>query len=67
VAHNFYFKFIPEARHYNNEEVNAYIDNLLANDPMHTWMSQNTAEIKKAIKDGEFQKIYEQLFDQKMM
>jgi len=47
--------------------VNAYIDNLLANDPMHTWMSQNTADIKKAIKDGEFQKIYEQLFEQKMM
>jgi len=67
VAHNFYFKFIPEARHYNNEKVNAYIDNLLANDPMHTWMSQNTADIKKAIKDGEFQKIYEQLFEQKMM
>jgi hypothetical protein len=67
VAHNFYFKFIPEARHYNNEKVNAYIDNLLANDPMHTWMSQNTADIKKAIKDGEFQKIYEKLFGAKMM
>jgi hypothetical protein len=30
-------------------------------------MSQNTADIKKAIKDGEFQKIYEELFGQKMM
>lgn len=63
VAHNFYFKFIPEARHYNNAKVNTYIDNLLANDPMHTWMSKNTADIKKAIKDGEFQKIYQKLFN----
>jgi len=67
VAHNFYFKFIPEARRYNNKKVNAYIDDLLKNDPMHTWLNQNTDEIKKAIKSGEFQKIYQQLFDQKMM
>jgi len=67
VAHNFYFKFIPEARHYNNVKVNTYIDDLLTNDPMHNWMSKNTADIKKAIKDGEYQKIYEKLFDQKMM
>ncbi|PLX40659.1 MAG: hydroxylamine oxidoreductase [Deltaproteobacteria bacterium] len=62
VAHNFYFKLIPEARHYNNAKVNAYIDNLLTNDPMHNWMSTNTGEIKKGIKSGDFQKIYEKLF-----
>lgn len=62
VAHNFYFKLIPEARHYDNEKVNAYIDNLLKNDPMHTWLSSNTGEIKKAIKSGDFQKIYQKLF-----
>jgi len=62
VAHNFYFKLIPEARHYNNEKVNAYIDNLLKNDPMHTWLSSNTGEIKKAIKSGDFQKIYKNMF-----
>jgi len=64
VAHNFYFKLIPEARHYNNPKVNAYIDDLLANDPMHQWLSKNTEEIKKAIKSGEFQKIYAQFFSQ---
>ena len=42
VAQNFYFKLIPEARQYNNEKVNAYIDNLLKNDPMHKWLSSNT-------------------------
>jgi len=62
VAHNFYFKLIPEARHYNNAKVNAYIDDLLTNDPMHKWMSTNTGEIKKGIKSGDFQKIYEKLF-----
>ena len=62
VAHNFYFKLIPEARHYNNEKINAYIDDLLENDPMHTWLSANTVEIKKAIKSGDFQKIYQNLF-----
>jgi len=46
----------------NNPKVNAYIDNLLTNDPMHKWMSSNTGEIKKAIKSGEFQKIYSEMF-----
>lgn len=67
VAHNFYFKLIPEARHYNNEKVNAYIDDLLTKDPMHTWMSQNTADIKKAIQSGEFQKTYDKFFDEEKM
>lgn len=64
VAHNFYFKFIPEARHYNDAEVNKYIDDLFANDPMHQWFSTNTGEIKSAINAGEFQKIYSDLFTQ---
>ena len=63
VAHNFYFKLIPEARHYDNAKVNAYIDDLLANDPMHQWLGKNTDDIKGAIKSGEFQKIYAELFD----
>ena len=63
VAHNFYFKFIPEARHYDDPEVNAYIDDLLNNDPMHKWLNTNTKEIKAAINSGEFQKIYMELFD----
>lgn len=63
VAHNFYFKFIPEARHYNDPEVNAYIDNLLQNDKMHNWMNKPTSELKEAIRSGELQKVYEGLFD----
>ena len=64
VAHNFYFKFIPEARHVGDDEVNAYIDDLFANDKMHTWFNTNTADIKSAIKSGEFQKIYSEMFVQ---
>ena len=64
VAHNFYFKLIPEARHYKNAKVDAYIDNLLATDPMHQWLSKNTGDITSAIKSGEFQKIYAKFFDE---
>jgi hypothetical protein len=62
VAHNFYFKFLPSAREYNDQEVNAYIDNLLKNDPMHTWLNQNTKDLKAAIKSGELLKVYAPLF-----
>lgn len=65
VAHNFYFKFLPEARHYKDAEVNAYIDNMLATDPMHKWLNTDTKTIKQAINSGEFQKIYSQLFIKK--
>ncbi|MDH3393052.1 MAG: multiheme c-type cytochrome [Desulfobulbaceae bacterium] len=65
VAHNFYFKFIPEAQHYNDPEINAYIDNLLQNDPMHTWLNKPTKELKAAIRSGELQKVYRKMFDQK--
>ena len=64
VAHNFYFKFIPEARHYNDPDVNAYIDKLLKDDPMHTWLDKPTSELKAAIRSGELQKAYEKLFEQ---
>ncbi len=62
VAHNFYFKFIPQAKHYNDPDVNAYIDNLLKNDAMHTWLNKPTKEIKAAIRSGELQKVYQNLF-----
>ncbi len=61
---NFYFKFIPEARSYNDPEVNAYIDKLLTTDPMHTWLNEDTASLKQKIKSGELQKIYSDLFKQ---
>lgn len=65
VAHNFYFEFLPSARAYNDKEVNAYIDNLLTNDPMHSWLGKSTADLKAAIKSGELQKVYKNLFDKK--
>lgn len=65
VAHNFYFKLIPEARKYNDPEVNAYIDQLLTKDEMHKWVNTPTKEIKAAIRSGELQKVYEKLFEQK--
>ncbi|MEN8141177.1 MAG: multiheme c-type cytochrome [Thermodesulfobacteriota bacterium] len=64
VAHNFYFKFIPAARHLNDPEVNGYIDKMLRDDPMHDWLDKPTSELKGAIRSGELQKVYEKLFEQ---
>jgi hydroxylamine dehydrogenase len=64
VAKHFYFELIPEAREYNNPEVNAYIDSLLANDPMHKWLSTATAELKGDIRSGKSQDIYRRMFEQ---
>ncbi len=38
-------------------------DEVLA-DPKHQWLSRNTDAIKKDIKQGDLQKIYEGLFDE---
>ena len=62
VAQHFYFKFLPEAREYNDPDVNKYIDDLLNNDPMHTWMQGSTDDLKQKIRSGEMQKIYKDLF-----
>ena len=64
VAHTFYFKFLPSAREYEDEEVNAAIKALLEEDPMHTWIGKGTAELKEAIRSGELQKAYAELFKQ---
>ncbi|MBN1355786.1 hypothetical protein JXA40_05890 [bacterium] len=63
VAQHFYFKFLPAARAYNDPEVNAYIAKLLAGDPMHTWMRQETTQLKSAIQSGGQQEIYRRFFD----
>lgn len=63
VGKHFYFNFLPEARAYDDPEVNAMIDELLQ-DPMHNWMQRPTADLKKEIRSGEMQKIYRDLFDQ---
>jgi len=65
VAKHFYFKLIPEAREYNDPEVNAYIDNLLENDPMHSWIKRETKDLKEEINAGKLQEIYQNLFDRK--
>ncbi len=66
VIHNFYFEFLPAARKFNDKDVNEYIDKLLKDDPMHQWFAQrSTSELKRAIKSGELQKIYSDLFKDK--
>lgn len=65
VGKHFYFKLIPEARSYDNAEVDAYIDSLLTNDPMHSWLYRQTSDLKGDIKSGKMQKIYEGLFESK--
>jgi len=61
VAKHFYFKFIPQARAFNDPDVNAALDNLLK-DPMHAWLSKPTADLKAAIRSGDMQKIYKDMF-----
>lgn len=62
IAKNFYFEFLPEAEHYNDPEVNAYIHDLLNENPMHNWLNRTTKELKDEIRSGEMQKVYEPLF-----
>ena len=62
VAQHFYFKFLPEARKYNDPEVNRFIEELLANDPFHQWLGKSTDELKQAIQSGDQQKIYSKMF-----
>lgn len=62
VTHNFYFKFIPSARAYGDPDVNAYLDRLLKDDPMHSWLNSDTDTLKKAIRSGELQKAYDAMF-----
>jgi hypothetical protein len=63
IAQHFYFKMIPEAREYGDTEVNAYIDSLINNDPMHSWLITNTEQLKKDIRSGNMQKVFEGLFE----
>lgn len=64
VAHNFYFKFIPEARHFNDKDVNALIDKIL-DTPMHRWIKEDSKELKLKIRKGEHKEIYKNLFGKK--
>jgi hypothetical protein len=62
VGQHFYFKFLPEARKFHDPDLDEYIDELMKS-PMHKWVNTPKGEIKAAIKSGEFQKIYGDLFD----
>ncbi|MCK4414810.1 MAG: hypothetical protein KAY32_14845 [Candidatus Eisenbacteria sp.] len=62
VAQNFYFEFLPEARRFEDPEINAHIDRLLSEDPMHQWIRTPTAETKAAIRSGELQENYRGIF-----
>ena len=64
VAHNFYFKFLPSAKAYGDADVNAYIEKMLKDDPMHNWLNSDTKTLKAAIRSGKMQKTYEKLFEE---
>ena len=64
VAKHFYFKLIPEARAYDDPDVNTFIDDLLTNDPMHAWVNEQTNNLTQQIRSGEIQKIYEKMYDE---
>jgi hypothetical protein len=65
VAQHFYFKLIPEAREFNNPAVNAYLDKLLKDDPMHQWLQRPTAELKAEINSGKIAEMYMRFYKKK--
>jgi hydroxylamine dehydrogenase len=62
VIHNFYFKFLPSAREFEDPEVDAMIDEIMAR-PMHQWFNRPTAEIKADINSGKIQEIFADLYN----
>ncbi|MDD5087167.1 MAG: multiheme c-type cytochrome [bacterium] len=61
VGKHFYFEFLPAVRETGDAEAIAYIDQLMT-EPFHRWMNQPTDEIKKQIRSGDMQKLYEHLY-----
>jgi len=62
VGKHFYFDLLPGVRAIGDEEATAYVDSLLAEDPMHRWLSQDTETLKAAIRSGEIREIYRHLY-----
>lgn len=62
VSQHFYFEFLPEAQKFNDPDVNAYIADLLK-DPMHAWLNTDTETLKKQIKSGQLQQVYQKYFE----
>ncbi len=63
VAQHFYFKLIPEARKFKDPDLDKYLDDLLTNDPMHSWLGKSTEELKEGIRSGKMQEVYKQMFE----
>jgi hypothetical protein len=61
VGQHFYFKYIPQLRDLDNAELDAAIDEILA-EPFHAWMQRPTEEIKADIASGTLQEKYADLF-----
>lgn len=62
LAQHFYLKYLPELRRFHDPEIDAYIDDLLTNDPMHAWLSRPTADIKADIRSGKLQALYTHMY-----
>ena len=57
VAQHFYFKYIPELRKFHDPELDAAIDEILAED-FHQWLSRPTADIKTDIESGKMAEMF---------
>ncbi len=66
VGQHFYFKFLPEVHKIGDPEADAYIEDLLTNNPMHQWIGTGTKQLKDDINSGEIQKLYEDMFKAEM-
>ncbi|MBD3257878.1 hydroxylamine oxidoreductase [candidate division GN15 bacterium] len=64
VAQHFYFKLVPEARKLHDADVDAFLDDLFENDPMHAWVYQKTDKLKKDIQSGAMQQVYERFYEE---
>ncbi len=64
VAKHFYFKFLPEAQEFDDPDVNAYIEELLTKDPMHSWVNKDTEALKEMIRSGEMQDVYQDVYEE---
>jgi hypothetical protein len=62
VAKHFYFDYLPAVRELGDEEANAYIDDLLENDPWHQWLEGDKAATKEFLNSGEYKKLYEDMY-----
>lgn len=65
VAQHFYFKLLPEARQFNDPDVDTYIDKLLTEDEVHAWLSRTASDLKEDIRSGKMQQIYEKMYQSK--